>query len=93
LEIVTLDYDELEALVLCNEKELSQEAAGEQMGVSRGTVQRLLARGRRKVAGALATGKALAITPVRHAVPTATTEVLYSEEPTYCDKNCSTRDY
>ena len=68
LEVITLDHDELEALVLCDEKELSQEAAGAHMGVSRGTVQRLLARGRKKVVGALSAGKALAISPVQHAV-------------------------
>jgi len=68
LEVITLDHDELEALVLCDEKELSQEAAGAQMGVSRGTVQRLLATGRKKVVGALAAGKVLAISPVQHAV-------------------------
>jgi predicted DNA-binding protein (UPF0251 family) len=68
LEVITLDHDELEALVLCDEKELSQEAAGAQMGVSRGTVQRLLATGRKKVVGALAASKALAISPVQHAV-------------------------
>ena len=56
-------------------QELSQEAAGAQMGVSRGTVQRLLTSGRKKVVGALAAcGNALAITPVRHAVPAGEAE-------------------
>ena len=67
LEVVTLDHDELEALVLCDKEELSQEAAGVQMGVSRGTVQRLLASARKKIAATLAEGKALAIASVRHA--------------------------
>jgi len=88
-EIITLDHDELEALVLCDEKELSQEAAGAQMGVSRGTVQRLLTRGRKKVVGALAAGKPLAIAPVRHAVPTASASAPCLAQTPCCAKNRS----
>jgi predicted DNA-binding protein (UPF0251 family) len=84
LEVITLDHDELEALVLCDEQELNQEAAGVQMGVSRGTVQRLLASGRRKVVGALAAGKALSITPVRHAVPTVESDGLCCDQSSSC---------
>lgn len=68
LEIISLNHDELEALALCDRDGLNQEAAGEQMGVSRGTVQRLLTQGRKKVAEALTGSKALAITSVSHAV-------------------------
>ena len=88
-EIITLDHDELEALVLCDEQELSQEAAGAQMGVSRGTVQRLLTRGRKKVVGALAAGKPLAIAPVRHAVPTAAASASCLAQTPCCAKNRS----
>jgi len=58
---VVLGRDELEALVLCDRDGLTQEQAGESMGVSRGTVQRLLSEARRKVAGALAGQQALVI--------------------------------
>lgn len=61
LTVVMLGHDELEALYLCDGKDLNQERAGEMMGVSRGTVQRLLAQGRKKVVEALVDGKALAM--------------------------------
>ncbi|GFE62489.1 DUF134 domain-containing protein [Geobacter sp. AOG2] len=61
LEQVILYHDELEALYLCDGEHLRQEEAGERMGVSRGTVQRLLAAARAKVAQALVTNKALCI--------------------------------
>lgn len=51
--------DELEALKLCDLEGLFQEQAGERMGVSRGTVQRLLASARHKTADALVSGAAL----------------------------------
>ena len=52
-------HDELEALRLCDYEGLFQEQAGEQMGVSRGTVQRTLTSARKKVAQALSTGSAI----------------------------------
>lgn len=61
LEIIRLAHDELEALYLCDGEGKTQEEAGVCMGVSRGTVQRLLAGARCKVARALAGQKALAI--------------------------------
>lgn len=61
MEVVILDHDELEALYLCDNNNLNQERAGEMMGVSRGTVQRLLSRGRKKVIEALVGQKALAV--------------------------------
>jgi uncharacterized protein len=64
LEIIPFAHDELEALILCDGQDLSQEEAGLKMGVSRGTVQRLLAQARKKVATALGENKALAITPL-----------------------------
>lgn len=54
-----LQRDELEALRLCDMAGLFQEEAGIRMGVSRGTVQRLLASARQKVARALVEGAAL----------------------------------
>ena len=59
LEQIRMDLDELEVLRLCDLEGLMQEEAGEKMGVSRGTVQRLLASARRKTVKALVEGAAL----------------------------------
>ncbi len=59
LERIELYRDELEALRLCDRDGLTQEEAGEFMGVSRGTIQRILATARTKVATALSEGQAL----------------------------------
>ena len=61
LERVVLDHDELESLLLCDGLGLTQQEAGERMGVSRGTVQRLLKSGRAKVLGAIVHSSALVI--------------------------------
>lgn len=61
MEIIRLAQDELEALHLCDDEGMTQEEAGVCMGVSRGTVQRLLAAARRKVVQAIVGQKALAI--------------------------------
>jgi uncharacterized protein len=61
LREVVLALDELEALRLVDFEALSQEDAGEKMGVSRGTVGRLLERGRKTVVDALLHGMALRI--------------------------------
>ena len=60
-DIIHLALDELETLHLCDGEGKSQIEAGTCMGVSRGTVQRLLASARCKVAHALVGQKALAI--------------------------------
>lgn len=59
LDQITMYRDELEALKLCDFEGLFQEEAGEKMGVSRGTVQRILTSARKKTAEALSTGAAL----------------------------------
>jgi predicted DNA-binding protein (UPF0251 family) len=59
LEKVILYIDELETFKLCDHDGLTQEEAGLKMGVSRGTVQRLLSSARGKVASALAECKAV----------------------------------
>ena len=64
IETIRLEHDELEALHLCDGMGKTQEEAGVCMGVSRGTVQRLLTNARCKVAQALVGQKALAITGV-----------------------------
>jgi predicted DNA-binding protein (UPF0251 family) len=61
LEVIHLALDELESLHLCDGDGMTQEEAGVCMGVSRGTVQRLLASARRKVAQALVGQKVLAV--------------------------------
>jgi predicted DNA-binding protein (UPF0251 family) len=61
LPVVQLAHDELEALHLCDGEGKTQEEAGRSMGVSRGTVQRLLSGARTKVARALVGHMALAI--------------------------------
>jgi len=61
LEKITLFIDELEALRLCDHDCLSQEEAGLKMGISRGTVQRLLSSARGKVATALSECKAIVL--------------------------------
>jgi predicted DNA-binding protein (UPF0251 family) len=61
LEQIRLGLDELEAMRLCDLDGQDQEAAGRHMGVSRGTVQRLLQSGRTKVLRALLESSALVI--------------------------------
>ena len=59
IEKIILYRDELEALKLCDLDGLTQEEAGKSMKISRGTVQRILASARKKVASALSECKAL----------------------------------
>lgn len=61
LELIPLYHEELEAMHLCDGLGKTQTEAGVCMGVSRGTVQRLLSDARRKVAQALTLQQALAI--------------------------------
>jgi uncharacterized protein len=59
LDKVSIGHDEMEAMFLCDSEGLTQEEAGNRMGVSRGTVQRLLAQARKKTIEAVVLGKAL----------------------------------
>ena len=61
LQTIRLELSELEAMRLCDVDGANQHEAGQQMGVSRGTVQRLLKRGRAKVVRALVESKALLV--------------------------------
>ena len=61
LEVLFLGEDELEALRLCDLEGLHQALAGDSMGVSRGTVQRLLKNGRATLVRAVAENAALII--------------------------------
>jgi hypothetical protein len=60
---VHLELAELEALRLVDLQGLTQDEAGEKMGVSRGTIWRLLQSARSKVAQALTEGKQILISP------------------------------
>jgi len=59
LQQITLYRDELEAMKLCDLKNMTQEEAGKKMGISRGTVQRLLSIARKKVIQSITECKAL----------------------------------
>ncbi len=61
LDVVHLALSELEALRLCDVEGCDQAEAGRRMGVSRGTVQRLLKSGRCKMVRAVAETMALVI--------------------------------
>jgi predicted DNA-binding protein (UPF0251 family) len=61
LDKVNLEIDELESLRLCDYEGLTQEEAGDKMGISRATVQRLLYSGRKKIIDALLSTKALVL--------------------------------
>jgi predicted DNA-binding protein (UPF0251 family) len=63
LEPIYIEPAELEALRLVDLEGLSQEEAGERMGVSRGTIWRLVQSARRKTAQALSEGRPICITP------------------------------
>jgi predicted DNA-binding protein (UPF0251 family) len=60
-ERIQMELAELEALRLVDLDNLTQEEAGDMMGVSRGTIWRLLKRGRTKVVAALVEGRKLEI--------------------------------
>jgi uncharacterized protein len=59
LDRIELFRDEMEALRLCDREGLTQEEAGQKMGVSRGTIQRIITIARKKTAEAISEGKAL----------------------------------
>lgn len=61
VEPVELGLDELEAMRLVDFLRKDQTEAGKEMGISRGTVQRLLYSGRRKVVQALLEGRPIRI--------------------------------
>lgn len=61
LNRIQLAADELEAARLCDVESLTQAEAGEIMGISRGTVQRLVVSGRKKILSAVLSGQALMI--------------------------------
>ncbi|MGE5559019.1 MAG: DUF134 domain-containing protein [Bacillota bacterium] len=56
-----IELDEFEVMRLCDLEGMGQEEAGEKMGISRGTVQRLLDSGRKKLLGAILVSAAIRI--------------------------------
>ena len=66
MEVTELGLDELEAMRLCDLEGKQQEEAAAAMGVSRGTIQRLLETGRGKAIDALVHGKALSFSDADH---------------------------
>lgn len=61
LEIVEIEMDEFESIRLCDFEKLNQIEAAEKMGISRGTIQRLLYSARYKVLDAFINNKAIKI--------------------------------
>lgn len=59
LDVIELDVDEIEVIRLCDYEQKSQIEAGNIMQVSRGTIQRLLTSGRKKIVEALIYEQAL----------------------------------
>jgi predicted DNA-binding protein (UPF0251 family) len=59
--VIHISLDEFEAMRLCDYEGLEQTDAGERMGVSRGTVQRLLYSARHKVVEAMLNENAIAV--------------------------------
>lgn len=66
LEIAELGLDELEAMRLCDLDGKQQEEAAQAMGVSRGTIQRLLQSGRKKLLTSITEGQALSFEDAEH---------------------------
>jgi predicted DNA-binding protein (UPF0251 family) len=60
---IVMDIAELEAFRLVDLEGLSQEEAGKKMGISRGTVWRLVQSARKKAAQALREGRQINISP------------------------------
>ncbi len=61
LAVIELGLDQFEALRLCDVARMDQTEAGVVMGVSRGTVQRLLYSARQDLVSAILAGKAFII--------------------------------
>ena len=61
IDSTIISLDQFEAIRLCDVENLDQEQAGLRMGISRGTVQRLLYEGRRLLAEAMIKNNAIVI--------------------------------
>ena len=61
IENSILSLDQFEALRLCDAENLDQEEAGQRMGVSRGTIQRLLYSARKQLIDAILRNDAIIV--------------------------------
>lgn len=61
LEQIEINLDEFESMRLCDYENLNQIEAASKMGISRGTIQRLLTSGRKKLIEALLNSKGITI--------------------------------
>jgi predicted DNA-binding protein (UPF0251 family) len=61
IDTTVLSLDQFEVIRLCDVENLDQEEAGRRMGISRGTVQRLLYDARKKMAEAILNNHAIII--------------------------------
>jgi len=61
LETIAIEADEFEAIRICDYEGLSQIEASDLMGISRGTIQRLLNSGRKKIVDSFLNKKAIVI--------------------------------
>ena len=68
LELVVLEMDELEAMRLCDLEGHDQSSPAVEMGIPRGTIQRILRTGREKLLETIVHGKALVVSEAAHIV-------------------------
>lgn len=61
IDTALISLDQFEAMRLCDSEQLEQEEAGRRMGVSRGTVQRLLYGARKQIVDAILHSRAIVI--------------------------------
>ncbi len=61
IETTELSLDQFEAIRLCDGERMDQESAGREMGISRGTIQRLLYSGREQIVNAILNNNAIII--------------------------------
>ncbi len=61
LEEEQLELDEVEALRLCDYKDLSQKESAKKMNISQSTFNRILSKARKKVSTAIVEGKAIKV--------------------------------
>lgn len=61
IDTSVLSLDQFEAIRHCDIENMDQEEAGQKMGISRGTIQRLLYSGRKQIAEAILNNNAIII--------------------------------
>ena len=61
MQTTVLSLDQFEAMRLCDLEDLEQAEAGQRMGVSRGTVQRMLYEARKQMIDAILNNRAIIV--------------------------------